>query len=126
MQTFYIEEKTSRRLVFVLKDEDDINISLAALNSLQLTLYNKVDIKSDTYHLATINHRWNQNILNANNVVVSSTGTVTWSMQPNDSQILDSNKSQEHHIAIFKWRFDTSKVGLEKINLFIENVEFII
>lgn len=85
---------------------DGAGVAIAKTRIVSLTL---------TYHDRntdrTINSRARQNILDANNVTVSSTGVITWTMQPADTVIIDRSLSPERHIAHWDFVYDTSLVG---------------
>lgn len=91
-------EKQSGIYTAVLRDESGAVLSSGAISSFTLTLY---DVNTGT----VINGRSAQNILNDNQVTVDSQGQVTWTWLPLDMQILNPNRQQEDHIALFvvKW-----------------------
>lgn len=90
-----VNEKVTAIYTAQLVDEAGANISLSALVTLTLTLYDQVSG-------SILNGRDAQNVLNANNVAVSSTGAVVWSLQPADNAIVNSAIDTELHIALFK------------------------
>lgn len=75
-------------------DETGATIMLGAIQSLSLTLY---DEKTGTI----LGGRNGQNVLNQNDVVVGSTGSITWTMQPVDNTIVLSTCESESHVALF-------------------------
>ena len=109
--TFNVQERNSYNLSFQLADEDGEDIALSSLTTLTLTLYytNPRLETSDSNHLATINNRYSQDVKNTNNVTVSSTGAVVWSVLPADSAKLDSTTSAETHVALFTWTYSSTK-----------------
>jgi len=113
---FNVREKTTRRYTAALKDETGAAIGSGALSSLKLTLYNRADG-------SIINTRNQQNVLNANGVVVDSDGNLTWTMEPADHPIVDATLSYEEHVALFElgWSSDTKKNNHEVI-IRVENV----
>lgn len=106
---YRVKEKNSYRLRFRLVDEDGAAISSSIISTLICTLYydNTEVGESDRYHLATINSRYNQDVLNDNNVTVSASGTVTWIIQPEDLEKLNSSE-EEDHVALFTWYWDVA------------------
>lgn len=78
------------------------NIALSSIVSLTLTL-------RDATTGTIINNRDTQNILNANNVTVSSTGLITWSVQGADNVIVNDNLDSELHEALFEGVYSTNK-----------------
>lgn len=66
----------------------------AGLQSLILTVNN-----AETG--ATVNSRSAQNVLNSNNVAVTSGGALTWSIQTGDTDIVSVGSSSEDHVATF-------------------------
>ena len=113
---FHVREKTTRRYSAVLKDETGALIGGGVLSSLKLTLYNRADG-------AIINSRNQQNVLNANSVVVDTSGNLTWTLEPADNPVIDTTLSYEEHIALFElgWSSDTKKNNHEVI-IRVENV----
>jgi len=113
---FHVREKTTRRYTAALKDETGAAVGSGALSSLKLTLYNRADG-------SIINARNQQNVLNANGVVVDSGGNLTWTMEPADSPIVDATLSYEEHVALFEigWSSDAKKNNHEVI-IRVENV----
>ena len=110
--TQYFDELNSYKLVFTLIDtETGTKIPLSSLGTLRCTqfYYNPELLTADAKHLATINSRYKQNIKNANDVVVSTSGTVTWQVQPSDNTKLDTDTEQELHIALFVWTYGNGK-----------------
>ena len=98
-----------------LLDTAGTAIPLANISSLTLTL---TDARSGTI----INSRNAQNVLNANNVTVTSTtGALQWLIQPADTTMYDSLYSVEDHVAKFTWTYETSKVGFHTHRLRIVN-----
>ncbi|HEX6827148.1 MAG TPA: hypothetical protein VF077_12595 [Nitrospiraceae bacterium] len=88
---------------FALVDEAGAGIDGATLQSLTLTYY-------DQATAAIINAREHQNVLNANDVTVTTIGTlppwtttVTWELQPEDTVIFHPESAWEVHIVQFRW-----------------------
>ena len=100
-----IPEKSSAKIKATLKDEDGVVIPSATLQTLTLTLY---DLITETI----INSRDAVDALNANNVTLHATsGLLTYSMQPDDNQIIGT-VSEEVHIILFQgiWSAGTRAV----------------
>lgn len=91
-------ERQSGIYTAALRDENGAPLGAASISSFTLTLY---DVNTGT----TVNGRYQQNILNANQVTVDAQGQVTWTWLPLDMQILNPNRQQEEHVALFvvKW-----------------------
>lgn len=91
-------ERQSGIYTAALRDENGAPLGSAAISSFTLTLY---DVNTGV----TVNGRYQQNILNANQVTVDAQGQVTWTWLPLDMQILNPNRQQEEHVALFvvKW-----------------------
>jgi hypothetical protein len=71
---------------------------------------------------ATINSRSNQNVLNTNNVTVSDTGEVKWSLQTADTTVVDTTLDDgklERHEALFKWTTTDSVASSARISIWI-------
>jgi len=108
----HLDEENSYKYEFELTDsETGARITLAQLTNLYCTqfYYNPNITISDPKHLATINSRFNQNVKNNNNVVVSATGTVTWTIQKEDTARLNVSREEELHIALFVWTYSGGK-----------------
>jgi hypothetical protein len=76
-------------------------ITLAALNSLTLTIYDKTTGK-------VINNRNNQSILNEHGGIVASDGTLTLRLQPSDNALVGEPGAgeKETHILRFVWTWN--------------------
>lgn len=106
---------TSGKFTGTLLDVDGTAIPTANLDALTLTLTN-------ARTGATINSRSAQNVLNANNVTVNSTtGALTWLIQPEDTTMEDTSESWEDHIAKFDWTYETTKKGTHTHRMHIVN-----
>lgn len=81
-----------------LQSEYGVGVPAASLTFFLLTLY---DLSSST----VINSRNGQNVLNAHQVTIDTTGQIEWLWLPADQQILNPNKPIEEHVALFeaKW-----------------------
>lgn len=54
---------------------------------------------------------------------LSLSGKIIWSMQDEDTVMVDSRKETEDHIALFVWTWDSgSKTGSQEIQITIENL----
>lgn len=95
---FSVIEKTTQQYTASFVDELGVGITSGTLNTLALTLYDKVTGTK-------INSRNQQNTLNANDVAVSSSGLLTWTMQPIDNAIITDGLSQELHLALWEWTY---------------------
>lgn len=95
-----INEHSSARVQFTVKDQAAVAIPAADLNAFTLTLY-------DVATGEILNGRDNQNVLNANGVTVDAAGLVTWLMQPADNAVLNQERTTvETHIALFTFTWD--------------------
>lgn len=98
-----VNEKSTPVYKTVLKDENKSAIASGDLTSLTLTLYNEDDD-------AIINNRNAQDVLNANNVTVDSSGNLEWKIQTADTAIQGSGigtNEIENHIALFHYKWDS-------------------
>lgn len=94
-----ILEGSSPKISAVLEDEDGTPIADTDLTSLTLTYW-------DELTGAFINSRNDQNVLNANQVIVTAAGVFTWRMLAADTAIIDTLLAQggeEVKIALFEW-----------------------
>ena len=98
-----VDEKSTAKYTATLKDESEIAIPLSSLTTVTLTLYDKTKD-------SIINSRNGQNVLNANNVVISSAGVLVWTMQPEDNAIITTtlrNNAYEKHVALFQFTWSS-------------------
>ena len=96
---FFVDEQNAYTVTFDLVDGVTGNaISKAQLGTLLCTLYyyNKDVTTGDGNHLATINGRFHQDVLDLNDFTVSTTGNVVWNVQPEDTIKLDSGALELH------------------------------
>ena len=108
-ETQVIDEKTTPVYSFNLTEKSATGtvtaITLAQTATLTLTLY--ADASSDSSE-SIINSRSAQDVMNANNVTLSSSGAVAWVLQPSDTAIQDTTKTKEKRVALFQWSYDKS------------------
>ena len=81
--TQIINERSIAVYTAQLQDENAVAIGSALINTLELSFF---DLATATI----INSRDAQNVLNANNVVVTAGGLLTWTLQPADTAILSA------------------------------------
>jgi len=102
-----------------LQDEDGDAIALGDITTLTLTYYNQADA-------SIINSRSEQDVLNANNVAVSDAGVLTWSLQPDDTVIVNTTLTRgqkETHLALFELTWDSGdKVCRYEVTFEIEQI----
>ena len=112
-------EHSIAKYTAVIKDEDDVAIAAASLTTLTLTLYNSDDG-------AIINSRSVEDVLNANNVVVDSSGVLTWTMQPADNAITGTGEF-ETHVALFEYTWSAgAKRGSHEVTLIVQDITKIV
>jgi hypothetical protein len=90
-------------------------------------LIDEISTMTLTYFLystgAAINSRTAQNVKNTNNVTVSETGEVKWSLQAADTTCVDTTLDDgklERHDAVFKWTTTDNVTSSTRISLWIE------
>lgn len=120
--TTVIRESTTAIYSAKVTDENGNAIDVSQITAFTLSYYN-VDTG------AIINSRQDQNALNANNVTVVTAGspsvtTLTWTIQPLDSVLVDARKGKERHEAIFRWTYSGGRKGVHFIAFDIENLLF--
>lgn len=123
--TFYLDERNAYRLTFDLVDGTTGDpIIKAQLGTLLCTQYyfNPDLTVSDSKHLATINSRVSQDILDLNNFTVSTTGNVVWFVQPEDTTKLDAG-AQELHVALITWQY-SGKQNSHQFLMYIRQLEY--
>tara|TARA_R110000824_G_scaffold110495_11_gene258558 strand:- start:3879 stop:4271 length:393 start_codon:yes stop_codon:yes gene_type:complete len=96
------DEASSAQYTATITDESGSAIALSSLTAITLTLY-------DEYSGTIINSRNDQDVKNVNNVVITSGGILTWSIQPADNAIINTTlrtNSYELHVALFEYTWD--------------------
>lgn len=110
-----VNEKTSAVYSAQLEDENGVPIGSGIIDSLTLTLSNVDDG-------AIVNSRNAVNALNANDVVVTSGGLLTYTMQPADTAIVDTSKASEVRRATFQMQFNTVSFSTWDVDFVIRNL----
>ena len=100
MGVFTVDEKTNPTHEYTILDEDG-NASQPTVFT--LTYYNRATG-------TIINSRDGQNVLNANNVVITN-GVMAWSMQVADTTIVDTTSVTELNVALWQWTDALGKAG---------------
>jgi hypothetical protein len=128
--TFEILEQTTGVYRATITDEGGAMLPASTLSTLKLTLYVKT-AAGNVY----INSRNEQNVLNANGVLVYDTlqtdtlsdGTqltynLKWVIAALDTTLNNSNLKTERHIALFEWTWPTDKQGKHEVILAVKNL----
>ncbi len=110
-----VKQNNTYVITFNLVDEALDPITLPVLGTFVCSqyYYNARQTKSDKHHLDIINGRDAQDVLNANNVVVTTNGTVTWTVQAEDTAKLNSKLDEEVHITMFQWHWNGNRNNYE-------------
>lgn len=116
---FDMLEETSGEYTATLTDESGDAINGTVLSTLTLTLYNQ-----DTA-LTIINSRNDQNVLNTNGVTIDVNGLLTWTIAPDDNEILNTTLTAERHTAQFNWTWGAGKIGRHEIVLVVKNLNVV-
>jgi len=98
-----VDEGTSAKYTAGITDESEEYIALSDLTAITLTLY---DYATGTI----INSREDQDVKNTNDVVISITGLLTWTMKPADNIIVTAamhKNAYEKHVALFEYTWDS-------------------
>ncbi len=120
MKVFNVKEGTVATYTATIKDEAGTVIPASALTTLTLTYY-AADLADDVAGI--INSRSAQNVLNANNVTVTTGGVLTWTLQATDTVIVTSTRTTEMHLALFTWTWGTPvKTGKHLVGIRVENL----
>lgn len=113
-----ILEKSTAKVTTTVLDEDGVAIPGTSLDTLILTFFN-IDDSNNT----VINSRDGQNVLNANNVTVDSSGNLIWLMQVLDNIIVASTGKTERHRAVFEWTYSSgTKTGKHIVEVSVINL----
>jgi len=111
-----INEKASACYTTTLTDENGVAIPSGSIDTLTLTLSNVDDG-------TIVNSRDGQDVLNLNNVTVTSGGLLTYTIQPLDTVIVDNTKDYETHRATFEMNFNSGvSYGNWDVDLMIRNL----
>lgn len=114
--------------VFTLTDDAGIAIDKADITFLTLTYY-------DQRTEEILNSRLEQDVLDLNDVTVLTeipsgsvdpVTTVTWFLQPQDTEMLDARHAVESHMALFQWAWDEpqQRAALQ-VQFAIENLTYV-
>lgn len=117
-----VNEGSSKLISFTLTDSTGVAVPLVDIDTAQLTYYDFDTYSNTSPALAIINSRDSQDILNASNVTIATTsGLVTWSLQPLDAVIMTEHRQIERHRALFRFVVGTAtldyEIELEVVNL---------
>jgi hypothetical protein len=117
-----VVENTTGLYIFSLVDAAGQGLAASQIEALTLTYY-------DVASKAILNSREGQDVLNTNHVALETVAgpplvtTITWTLQPADTVILDDAWSIEPHAAIFRWTWDSgTRHGAHAVQFGIENV----
>ena len=113
-----VNEGSSAVYTATIVDEDGTALAASGLTTLTLTLYDNVT-------QSIINSRTDQDVLNANNVTVSSGGVLVWTMQAADNNIIGRTPidSYENHRALFEWTWASgARAGSHEVIIEVLNI----
>lgn len=114
MDRFRFTEKSSGGIDFAIKDQDDVAVPAASLTAATLTLHDLDTYEPDSSPaVGIINSRDAQDILNANDVTIDSSGHVIWSVRPEDNPIVTRRRQLERHRAKFQFVWATGAFNYE-------------
>ncbi len=114
--SFNVKENSTAKYTATIKDELNAVVPAASLTTMTLTLYNIADG-------AIINSRDAQDVLNANNVVITAGGVLTWTLQQGDNEIIDTTLEYEAHMALFEYTWAAGAKGsVHEVNLIVESL----
>ena len=114
----------------LLEDKElSVPIQKADLQTLTLTYY-------DCLTEAIINNRLNQDVLDANDVTVTTevppgqvepVTVVTWALQPADTMLVDARHGTEKHRALFQWSWGPAgeQKAAQQVEFAIENLLYV-
>ena len=117
---FQVLEETTPQMTGQLTDETGADVALADLDEITLTLFIP---ESGTI----VNTRNKQDVKNNNNVIISASGLITWDVQQEDLEVIDTvddENTREIHRALFEFEFDSNaRHGKKQIDLVIHNLQ---
>ena len=109
---------------FEMVDQNGAAIDVSQLETITLTYYDK-----ETRQI--INTREAKNILQANNVIITTVAgppivtTLRWEIQQEDTIIIDARRELETHIALFEWTWATTRKGVHEVQFQIESILYV-
>jgi hypothetical protein len=118
-------ESTTGLLTFTLVDSAGEGVPVSMLTTLTLTYY---DVISGTI----VNTREVQNVLNANDVSVTTAGspavtTVEWQIQAADTSMVNPDLTLEYRVAQFRWTWDSgTRHDAYQVQFAVENMAFVV
>jgi hypothetical protein len=116
--TFSIAEKGTGTYRAQLVASDGVTpLPGTVLQGLTLTLYTIGQLDETTI----VNGRNKQNVLNQNNVSISTSGLVSWQIQPGDTTLIDPALPFERHIALLEWSWARG-AGKKEVILVVRNL----
>jgi len=117
--SFHLTERQTASYTATIKDFTGAALAVANISTAQLTLA----LRDGTI----INSRDAQDVKNTNNVTIHATsGLLTWSIQPGDTQMIDEYAVTERHVATFDIvRATTGERIIHQIVLNIRNLKAI-
>jgi hypothetical protein len=116
-EPFKVNEGSGASLAFQLSDKDGNNVQLVNLDTFTLYVY-------DHATQSIINSRSGVDAINANNVTVSGTGAVEYSMQEDDNAIVGGTPvdSYEEHRVYFRWTLVSGLPGSREFRVKVKNL----
>lgn len=96
-----VNERSTKIIEFDILDENGDGVPAASLTDAELTLVDLDTFVPASPDTGVINSRLDQDVLNANNVTISSAGHVTWTMQAADNVVINTRRQVERHLAKF-------------------------
>lgn len=122
MDRIRVNEGSTKVVEFDILDEAGDGVPAADLDTATLRLYDL-----DTYvpggspAQGILNDRDEEDVLDTNDVDIDADGHVTWTMQPEDNQIVTPRRQIERHRALFAFTWDTGayqqEIEIEVVNL---------
>ena len=114
--------------IFTLTDDGGQTIAKDDLTSLTLTYWDHITT-------AIVNSRLDQDVLDQHDVTVltevppggsDAVTTVTWFLQPEDTQLVDARHGVETHVALFQWAWgDPEQRAALQVKFDVENLMYV-
>jgi hypothetical protein len=111
-----LEQATASYTATVVGNDGVTPLPAATLVTMVLTLY---VVKTDGT-IGYVNGRNAQNVLNANNVTISSAGALVFTLQPLDTTLVEALPF-ERHIALFEWTW-SGGAGKHEVVFVVKNL----
>jgi hypothetical protein len=116
---FQVNEQSTALLSGIFTDEAGAVVGSGEMDTIKATLYNRSNEQ-------IINSRNEQDILNANGGTLDVSGNFTFTFDPADGEIINTEEPYEVHILLLEWTFASgTKGGNQQVELTVMNLPYV-